>query len=190
MADRRKICQERHVRRSGHDHGRSRGRILPHRDAESRHHIRHRVHTLRVDRPAVLVLHPRGGGLSEFCSLRGRQVAEVLVIDRAVQRVGDLGRDPEVHLCHPRADPTGMQAPLAALRTIEVHSGARIERMRRTVVRHGLLPGRIRPIYGRARAGAGQISVRDDAGGVGSRLQRSQLRKIQPIRRRAGRGRL
>ena len=131
MPDRRQVCQERHVRRSRHDHGRTRRRILLHRDPESRHHIRHRMHPLRVDRPVVLVAHPLGRRLSQLRRLRGREVAEVLAVDRPVQRLRDLGSDPEVHLRHPRPDVAGMQTPLATLRPIEEETGTRIERMRR-----------------------------------------------------------
>ena len=160
MPDRRQVCQERHVRRSRHDHGRTRRRILLHRDPESRHHIRYRMHPLRVDRPAVLVAHPVSRRLSQLRRLRGREVAEVLAVDRPVQRLRDLGSDPEVHLRHPRPDVAGMQTPLTTLRPIEEETGTGIERMRRVrrTVRGHELGSRRLSRRRRYRRGAGRGS--------------------------------
>lgn len=66
--------------------------------------------------------------LSELRRQRRGEVAECLLVDRAVQCLGDLRRDAEVHLGDPGADVAGVQAPLPALRTIQAQSAARVDR--------------------------------------------------------------
>ncbi len=191
MPDRRQVCQERHICRSRHDHRRASGCILLHRDPERGHHIRHRMHALRVDRPVVFASHPSAVASPAPRPAAGERYPRFSSSTARCSAAAISGATPKsISATHAPIRP-GVQTPLPALRPVEEQAGAFVERMRGGVCGHGrgFAPAQptasvqdrrgarisgtgnsihsgVRPIYGRPAAVALRVSVRDDGRGI------------------------